>query len=186
VLAVRTTWAPDGRTLAMYQGREELVLANIGETSTTAIPLPPGVSLRDMEWAPTANVIAAFESRPEGGPRPIVLIDPSNGRVRRLGPVEWSVLAWSRDSRLLYGIAAVANTSELQALDVGSGARRTVATYEPPIHVWEDFGQSRRLTWAPDGRSLVTTMRIDRSNVWLMKGLRLPERRWWPFAGSSR
>jgi dipeptidyl aminopeptidase/acylaminoacyl peptidase len=184
VLAVRGTWAPDGRTLAILQGKAgaELWVTDIGESSARQVPIPADLVPDSIEWSPNANVIAAFELRADAGPRPIILIDPFTGAIRRLSSVEWSVLAWSRDGKQLYGLTALTNGAALQTLDVATATLRTVAGYDTQVHVGENFGQSRRLTWAPDGRSLVTTVFIDRSNVWLMKGLQLPRRNWWPFA----
>jgi Tol biopolymer transport system component len=178
-LALRGTWAPDGRRMAIHQvkeGREELWVANIGQSTSKQVTLPPDLKLKEFEWSPHAEVIAAFESRAEGGPRSIAMIDASSGTLRRMGPVDWSVLTWSRDGTRLYGVAAGAKGSELQALDVTTGVVRTVAAYDRQMSITEDFGSSRRLTWAPDGQSLVTTMITGRSNVWLMKGLQLPRR----------
>jgi hypothetical protein len=35
------------------------------------------------------------------------------------------------------------------------------------------------MTLAPDGRTLVTTLLSDRSNVWMLKGLQPPRKTWW-------
>ena len=178
-MALRSAWAPDGRSIAIQQVKEnrgELWVANIGQSTSRQVPLPADFRLADMEWSPNADVIAAFDSRPVDGRRSIVLIDASRGTLRRLVSLDWPALAWSRDGTQLYGVATGPKGSELQALDVKTGSVRTIANYDTHVNIAEDFGNSRRLTWAPDGRSLVTTQVTSRSNVWLMKGLQLPRR----------
>jgi Tol biopolymer transport system component len=154
-------------------------MTSIGGSELRQVMLPDGFAIREMEWSPTGESIAALEYRPEGS-RPTVLIDPSNGRITRRSTLTAAVLAWSRDGKRLYGLDAGATGSELREMDIASGTVRTIAVYDTHVHVTEGTGNVRRLTLSPDGRSMLATVYTNRSNVWLLKGLRLPRRGWWP------
>ena len=183
VLVMRGTWSPDGRQMALYglrNGSAELWTTSIGGSESRQVALPDGLGIREMEWSPTGESIAALEFRSDG-PRPTVLIDPSNGGITRVPGLTAAVLTWSRDGKRLYGLGAGVNGSELREMEIASGAVRTVAAYDSHLHVTDGSGNGRRLTLSPDGRSLLTTVYTNRSNVWLLKGLRLPRRGWWPF-----
>jgi hypothetical protein len=93
------------------------------------------------------------------------------GSVRKLPTLESPVRAWSRDEKTLYGIVTRDAGSELRALDIATGTLRTVATYDTRLRIEEDIGGTLRLSLDPSGRSFVTTVLTDRSNVSRLKGL---------------
>jgi eukaryotic-like serine/threonine-protein kinase len=184
-LTTRGTWSPDGRRMALYMlegGGPELRIIGIGTADSRRVGLPDGLALREMEWSPAADTIAALEWRPEGEPRPTVLIDAATGALRRLPTMTAQVLTWSRDGKRLYGLAPGTAGSELREMDTATGSVRTIAVYDLQLRPIEDSGDTRRLTFSPDGKSLLTTVYTNRSNIWLLKGLRLPRRGWWPFS----
>jgi Tol biopolymer transport system component len=184
LIANRGIWSADGRQMAVHglrNGSMALWIANIGSPEMRHVMLADGLAIREMEWSPTGEFIAALEYRPEE-PRPAVLIDPSNGAIRRVPALNASLLAWAHDGKRLYGLGAGASGTELREMEIASGTVRTIAVYDTHVNAIEDTGNVRRLTFSPDGRSLLTTVYTNRSNVWLLKGLQLPKRSWWPFA----
>jgi sugar lactone lactonase YvrE len=79
--------------------------------------------------------------------------------------------AWSRDGKTLYSVTTTESTSELLALDVATGAIRTVASYSMRVHLQEEMGGTLRLSLDPTGRKFVSTSFADRSNIWMLTGL---------------
>jgi Tol biopolymer transport system component len=106
VLVTKGTWSPDGRQMALYGLRNEsaeLWMTSIGGSESRQVALPDGLGIREMEWSPTGESIAALEFRSDG-PRPTVLIDPSNGGIKLVPGLTAAVLTWLRDGKRLYGL----------------------------------------------------------------------------------
>ena len=65
----------------------------------------------------------------------------------------------SLDGRTLYGVDTQSPTAKLQALDVASGALRTITDSRVPMLLEENFNFVVRLSLAPDGKAFTTTRR---------------------------
>jgi len=176
---IRGSWSPDGRSLAIEVGEsrpDQLWIYGVGDSKARRLPLPRGIEVRQTEWSPTAEWIAGISI---GDRDATVLIHPKDGTVRTLPSLESPALTWSRDGKTIYGVAGAGDRSELRALDVASGTVRTLASYPTRLRLEDNIGGSLRMTLAPDGQSLVTTLLSDRSNVWMLKGLQPPRKTWW-------
>ena len=172
--ALRSSWSPDGRSLAIDTvgpAGISMQIVGIGTSSSRRLELPPDVDARQTEWSPTGEWIAASDARAVEDSVATLLIRPSDGTVRRLPGLPGAARAWSKDGKLLYSVVAHDSSSELQTLDITTGAVRTVATYNTRLRLEDNISGTLRLSLDPTGHSFVTTMVTDRSNVWLLKGL---------------
>ena len=115
--------------------------------------------------------IATTDSGAAGGPKATGLLAPDGKTVKRLPSLESPALLWSGDGHTLYGVAQIEGTSRLRALDVSSGAVRTVADYGQELNLVEDINGTIRFSPSPDGRSFVTTVLERKSDLWTLTGL---------------
>jgi Tol biopolymer transport system component len=179
VFPIRSSWSPDGRALAIEVGEsrpDQLWIYGVGDSTARRLNVPGEPS--QTEWSPTGEWSAAMDFSAKGE---TLLVNPKDGTLRKLPPLGSPALTWSQDGKTIYGVAptTAGDRSELRALDVASGTMRTLATYATRLRLEENIGGSLRMTLAPDGRTLVTTLLSDRSNVWMLKGLQPPRKTWW-------
>jgi Tol biopolymer transport system component len=169
-LATRASWSPDGRSMAMEIVRDqsrELWVVGVGTSAPPRrLELPAGVGPWHSEWSPTGEWIAGI-ARPG---QETFLVNPTSGETRMLPSLVYQPRAWSRDGKTIYTVTTDA-PSELRALDVASGAIRTVTRYNTRVRLEEEWGGTLRLSLDPTGRRFVSTSFADRSNIWALTGL---------------
>ena len=93
-------WSPDGKRLAYLQvqgGKNSLMVANISGRATP-VTLVNDVLQYLPDWSPDGNWITYRDNQGWN------LISPDGARRKPLGKIETAYLAFSRDSRQLYGI----------------------------------------------------------------------------------
>ena len=86
--------------------------------------------------------------------------------------------AWSREMRFLYAIRNKDGKRELGKLDWKRGA------FQPIVGVPLEWGfngpllGSSRLSLAPDGKSLATTLAKQTGEIWILEGFQEPPSLW--------
>jgi len=90
--------------------------------------------------------------------------------------VENYVLVWSEDSSTKYVASSFAEGPRLDAVDVQTGLSQKIADLDWDLLLggWRNYYTSGSL--APDGQSLITTARVEKSDLWILEGVPLPGR----------
>ena len=85
-----------------------------------------------------------------------------------------SALAWSKDSKTIYGLSYNSDPPALKALDVATGAVRTLAEYHigfQPLQLIENsYTGSIRISLAPDGKSVAVGTATSQADFWILDG----------------
>jgi hypothetical protein len=94
--------------------------------------------------------------------------------MRQLPTLNAPALAWSKDSKTIYGLAYNSDPPALKALDVATGAVRTVAEYhigfQPLPLIENSYTGSIRISLKPDGKSVAVGTAASQADVWILDG----------------
>ena len=58
---------------------------------------------------------------------------------------------------------------QLVALDIGTGRERVVNTIDPRVRIRAVLIPGLRLSLSPDGKSVVTTSRMEAGDIWMVE-----------------
>jgi serine/threonine protein kinase len=160
------TWSPDGREIASVDesgGSLALVRRRVG-SSDKPVPVPGATPYGAMvpQWSPGGDWIA-YRSGDT-----LAVISPDGQRQRDLPMRRPTAVAWSRDSATLFAIG-VSATPALQAIDVATGMSRTLRQFDENAAPDAPVTPGQRLSLAPDGRSLLTSVLRHRSDIWMLE-----------------
>jgi Tol biopolymer transport system component len=135
-----------------------------GENPPREIIPPRGLSA--PEWSPSGAWIAV----PSG--RGVELTSPDGKEQRILRGLNGAALAWSRDSKTIYGLTFQAPQPSLSAMDVETGAIRKIADYDLSFQplLENSYTGSVRLSLSPDGKSVVTATATNQADLWILDG----------------
>lgn len=126
----QVTWSSDGRLLTTSYGGDSVVCWRVAEN------VPPHVigelpGIADVDWHPTRPVAAVVQRPRNGGSRHVMITRFEDGTTRELCEVgRRSRIAWSPDG----GSLAVFSTRALSTVDVTTGERRKVTTFDDLDH----------------------------------------------------
>ncbi|MGA7237779.1 MAG: protein kinase [Bryobacteraceae bacterium] len=168
-------WSPDGTSIAGLVRRDnpwQPAIIGVGaDMSAHLIPKAP-FCFTPLDWSPTGDWLACetFDR--------IALFSPDGSKAKALPKVSASTVAFSKDGKTLYAVGKQNGRSFLKAIDVDSGAVRTLADYGPALTISGGLEFHTRLSRSPDGRSLATSAVTSKSDIWLLEGFPLP-RPWW-------
>ncbi|MEU4875631.1 amidohydrolase family protein [Streptomyces sp. NPDC021608] len=144
--ATQPHWAPDGRSLVFQSFREGTYdLWRIGVDGTGARPLTSGAGYdQEPEFSPDGRSVA-FASDRDNTAR-IEVLDVATGARRAITGKDRDLAmpTWSPDGRQ---VAYVAEYSSIEAVDLGSGATRTLLTGPTDAALYAP-------SFAPDGRRI--------------------------------
>jgi Tol biopolymer transport system component len=165
------TWSPDGQWIAYRrldrQGKYTLAKVKVG-TSQSPIDLVQDLSNATVpEWSPTGEWIACTLTGKPG----IALVSP-DGKNTRFLPGVSAPHAWSRDGKTVYQVRGTNNCS-LVAVDIATGKERVIRELGD-LQPGSPLAPGRRVTVAPDGKSLAWAVNRARSELWILEGLRTP------------
>jgi serine/threonine protein kinase len=168
-------WSPDGSSIVglMHRGRPwQPAIVEVGADMTPHV-VPNGPScLTAPAWVPSGDWIAC-ETR-EG----MALFSPDGAHTRMLPRLHSAAIAFSRDSRTLFAAGLEQGRGFLKSIDLSNGAVRQVADYGPEMVVSGGTPHHTRLSLSPDGKSLATSVRQTKTDLWLLEGYPVP-RPWW-------
>jgi len=164
------SWSPDGSQIAFLwikpDGSIPVATVSVGSDRTPQEIGVPGVNA--PEWSPSGKWIAV--STFTG----VTLVSPDGKDMRLLPTLNAPALAWSKDSRTIYGLAYNGDPPALKALEVASGAVRTLAEYHigfQPLQLIENsYTGSIRISLAPDGKSVAVGTATSQADVWILDG----------------
>jgi Tol biopolymer transport system component len=164
------TWSPDGSKIAFLwikpDGSTPVAIVAVGsDKKPVEILSLPG--LNAPEWSPSGKWIAVstFMS--------VTLVSPDGKDMRTL-PALSPAMAWSKDSKTIYGLAYNGNPPTLKALDVATEAVRSLAEYKigfQPLQLIEtSYTGSIRISLAPDGKSVAVGTSTSQADLWILDG----------------
>jgi Tol biopolymer transport system component len=165
-------WSPDGVSLAFLWRKPDgsIAPATLRLGSNQPPFEIPGVACDNQpEWSPSGEWIAC------GTQDETVLVSPDAKARRTLSHQGASVLAWSRDSRTIFGLRyspqREARGATLMAWDVRTGMVRTVAEYQPEQLSPFSFSiPGLHLSLSPDDTSLAIGTANIRQDLWMLEG----------------
>jgi len=164
------TWSPDGRKIAFLwirpDGSIPLATVSVGAEPSAILTGIPG--LNGPEWSPSGKWIAVSTFMG------VILISPDGKEMRTLPAPNMPALAWSNDSKTLYGLAYNADPPSLKAMDVATGSVRTLAEYhlrfQPLPLIENSYTGSTRISLAPDGKSVAVGTASSQADLWILDG----------------
>jgi serine/threonine protein kinase len=166
------SWSPDGKQIAFQwfkpDGSYPIAMVSIGSDRTPheISNLPAGVNA--PEWSPSGKWIAVSTFMG------VALASPDGKDMRTLPGISTSALAWSKDSKTIYALSYATDPPALKALDVATGAVRTVAEYhlgfQPFPLIETGYTGSIRISMAPDGKSVAVGTAASRADLWILDG----------------
>ncbi len=168
-------WSPDGKRLAYLQvqgGRNSLMVANISGRATP-VTLVDNVLQYLPDWSPDGNWITYRDNQGWN------LISPDGARRKPLGKIETAYLAFSRDSRQLYGIktgerAADQNYVTLFSIDPATLRQRSIRNLGKDLRPASNLQPGIRFSISPDGKSLIYCTAKNGDDLWMLQGYRQP------------
>jgi Tol biopolymer transport system component/predicted Ser/Thr protein kinase len=172
-------WSPDGKSLAFLGGPDGQQLETLligSDHSPTLLPARCGAA---PAWSPDGLWIACAVRNE----RSILLISPDGNQSRKLASpaptfLQDFVMVWSGDSLKLFVASSLMGDARLDAIDVGTGATRTIAGLGPSTSFEVLYNYCLNGSLAPDGKSFATTVSKTTSDIWILDGFAPAKRRW--------
>ena len=165
------SWSPDGSQIAFLwikpDGTIPVATVSVGSDRTPHEIGLPGV-LNAPEWSPSGKWIAVTTFAG------VTLASPDGKDMRTLPGLNSSALAWSKDSKTIYGLSYNGDPQALKSLDVATGAVRTLAEYHlgfQPMQLSENgYTGSIRISLKPDGKSVAVGTATSQADLWILDG----------------
>jgi Tol biopolymer transport system component len=163
------TWSPDGSTVAFLwlksDGTIPVATVRVGSNAEPN-PIVKDVGLGAPEWSPSGEWIAVPIFRG------VQLVSPDGKKSQLLEGMNGAALAWSKDSKTIYGLTYQAQHPVLSKADVATGKVTKIAEYtlgfQPLLE--NTYTGSVRLSLSPDGKSVVTAAATNQSDLWILDG----------------
>jgi Tol biopolymer transport system component len=163
------SWSPDGAWVA-YASYDSVPsrLAKIHAGSNAQADLPlPGCA---PEWSHDGRwILCSHAGR--------LRIVSSDGKQNRTFGENMPAATWSRDGKVLYAIRTGANR-ELVAIQVDSGATRTISVIPADIALFSGNSPVWRPSLSRDGKTLLTTANRVDSDIFILDGFEPPRSFW--------
>lgn len=172
------SWSPNGDSLVMLLSRprpvSSIAIVKVGSPeSFRIIGSMPGIATSPV-WSPEGRWIA-------GGSRDgnIYLVSPDGKKTQKLpspvaADVENYVLVWSEDSSTIYVASSFAEGPRLDAVDIQTGRSQKIADLDLDYIFGGVLNYYTSGSLAPDGKSFITTSRVEKSDLWILEGVPLP------------
>ena len=95
-----------------------------------------------------------------------------DGKNTRFLPGVAAPHAWSRDGTTIYQVRGTEHCSVV-AVDIATASKRVVRSTADPCPS-SALNPGRRVSLAPEGKSLVWAVELARSELWILEGLQVP------------
>jgi len=86
-------------------------------------------------------------------------------------------MVWSRDSSSIYVASSQSEIAQLFAVDIKTGKAKKIADPEKNVEFRMNTNYSLSASLSADGKSFFTSVRVDKSDLWLLEGFPRPGRR---------
>ena len=156
------SWSSDGASIAFLRtmsGRTEIFTVHLAggpERKLGEVSANPAAFCKQLDWSRTENRLALTEWRsPPSGGSAVVILSPADGKETRRIPIPQSGFvcapAFSPDGRSVAFLSGPDfRAADVHVVSVNGGHERRVTN---------DARMMQGLTWAPDGASLVYSLR---------------------------
>jgi len=166
------SWSPDGSQIAFLwikkDGSIPVATVSVGSERNPHEIISGILGLNGPEWSPSNKWIAVSSFMG------VTLVSPDGKDMRMLPTINSPALAWSKDSKTIYGLSYNSDPPALKALDVATGAVRTLAEYHigfQPLQLIENsYTGSIRISLAPDGKSVAVGTAASQADLWILDG----------------
>jgi DNA-binding winged helix-turn-helix (wHTH) protein/Tol biopolymer transport system component len=169
------SWSPDGTSLALLTRGGKLATVRVGssqpplEISDENCTPPLPVWSPSGDWIACQTAVGAYAA--QEGVTGVALVSPDGKKNRMLPQLKAVVIAWSKDSRTIYGLHDEDGRWSLVAEDVANGAVRKVADYGFEITPFSgNTFFSMRLSLSPDGKSFAIGTLKSQTDLWILEG----------------
>ena len=179
------TWSPDGNWIAYYglkDGKPAIFKARVGGNEEPQF-VTSETAARPPRWSPRGDWIACDTARG------VNLVSPDGKQRRKLSGRTWETLGFSADGQRLIGIFVSDRRRLLLAsVDISSGDEKTLGDLGPrpasftAARLRAEF-PLRGFSLAPDGKSFLTSMVRESSDLWILEGINQRRTLWqrlWP------
>jgi len=163
------TWSPDGNWIAyatMSHGQPVTRMKRVGSQEQPVVLLNEGCAPR---WSPKGDWIICGDTH-DG-----FKLVSADGSKQKVFPHIFDIgSTWSTDGSVIYGLSRTTDGSQLQELNLQSGAVRKIREFGPETRFETNMAHSLRLSLAPDGKSFSTTTLQAKSDLWMLEGFWKP------------
>jgi serine/threonine protein kinase len=163
------TWSPDSRNIAV-QSDVGVYVVRVGAQESQRI-VPSTYNIRTaIYWSPD-NKWIAYGTLDQS----IVLVSP-DGRMTKKIPSPEKInsenffLMWSKDGSGIYVASSERRHGRLHLVDISTGKSRKIAEYKEPVELYTYGFPMLFGVMAPDGKSIITTARELKSDIWMLEG----------------
>jgi Tol biopolymer transport system component len=163
------TWSREGDRLAFLwlkpDGTIPLATLRVGSDDPPMEIMPPR-GFGSPEWSPSGEWIAVPSTRG-------VELTSADGNQQKFFPgMNGAALAWSRDSKTIFGLMFQSPQPALLAMDATSGSVRKIADYDLTFQplLENAYTGTIRLCLSPDGKSVVTATAANQADLWILDG----------------
>jgi Tol biopolymer transport system component/predicted Ser/Thr protein kinase len=168
------SWSPDGGRIVYWQFRNGAVSIMLVKSTGEATPVVLCENAGDPlpEWSPDGQWIKFLDGRSDSFGW--ALISPDGKTLRSYGEPKTVQMAFSSDSKRLYGIRVEPDRRTLFSLDIATKEEKTIG------EIGRDFTPSSysnpgiRLSLAPDGKSILYPATRRSSSLWMLEGFAQP------------
>lgn len=163
------SWSPDGASLVSVNG-SDVAVARIGNSEASFYNKDLRTSTPAI-WSPDGRWIAFGNA---GSGQDLVLISPDGKTVKKIPcPVRPTkdnfVMVWARDSATIHVASSQTEVAQLFAIDIESGKAVKVADLGKDIQL-STINYCMTASLSPDGKSFLTTSRVDNYDLWILEG----------------
>ena len=102
------------------------------------------------------------------------MISPSTREVRSLGKIDTLNLAFSKDSKRVYGIRGDDDRQYLFYMDLATLSTKNIRELRREDWPQTTMFPGHRLSMAPDGKTATYAAGIFKSNLWMLRGFNPP------------
>jgi len=164
------TWSPDGRHFAeitLSGSKLSLIIIKVGSLDKPIV-IRNSIDSSLPDWSPTGEWITFHDDSGWN------LVSPDGKTIKALGKIETQSLAFSKDGRFLYGIREEVDKTSLFSLDVSTLKVRDIRELGRDLAGMTEPNPLIRFSVSPDGKSMVYTTVLWKSNLWILEGFRQP------------
>jgi len=164
------TWSPDGRRfaeIAVVGADQSLSTIKVGSRQRLFI-VRDHVDSFVPDWSRDGQWLTFHDQSGWN------LVSPDGKKVKPLGKIASGHLAFSKDSKRLYGIREENEKTTLFSLDIATLKSTDTHELGKDLAPRSDLNPGIRLSVAPDGKSITYATSTFKSNLWLLEGFRQP------------